>query len=108
MVTHFILIPHKQGTAISHHRSGIYACRIEATRTGTASGWRDLTGSGREAAAATDRTCRRRAGATAVAATGYGVTAEGCYIPFYPTLDSNGSNWVLDQPDSTLSNDSIQ
>ncbi|KDP35164.1 hypothetical protein JCGZ_10698 [Jatropha curcas] len=30
------------------------------------------------------------------------------YIPFYPTLDSNGSNRVLDQPDSTLSNDSIQ
>ncbi|KDP38999.1 hypothetical protein JCGZ_00756 [Jatropha curcas] len=23
-----------------------------------------------------------------------------CYIPFHPTLDSNGSNWVLDQPDS--------
>ncbi|KDP43944.1 hypothetical protein JCGZ_05411 [Jatropha curcas] len=31
-----------------------------------------------------------------------------CYIPFYPTLDFNGSNRVLDQLDSTLSNDSIQ
>ncbi|KDP38215.1 hypothetical protein JCGZ_04858 [Jatropha curcas] len=30
------------------------------------------------------------------------------YIPFYPTLDSNGSNRVLDHSDSTLSNDSIQ
>ncbi|KDP24779.1 hypothetical protein JCGZ_25433 [Jatropha curcas] len=57
MVTHFILIPHKQGTLISHHKSGICSCRIGATSAGSGRGRLTVAKEGGDGAIRWSETC---------------------------------------------------